>query len=699
MKNNYSILKNKKIAPVLLTLTLAGNAVLGSAPMTALAADDATEKEEIVYGILDGSGHVNGVYVVNSFTANDVTDYGTYKNIKNLTTTDQITSDGDRITFHTDASKIYYQGDLESKEIPWNIDIHYKMNGTEYTPEEIAGKSGKLEITISITQNNKCDNSFWDGYALQASLSLDSKKCTNIVSENATIANVGSKKQLSYIIMPGKGADISITADVTDFEMDSISINGTKLNMNFDLDNDELLDKVTEIQDAIKELKDGSTDLHDGSKDLSSGTKSLYDGTVSLQDGADTLNDGMQTLNDGIQTVQTALDTLNSQSDTLTDGSSEVLEALETIQSSLKEVNMNTKDLETLSSASTQINTGIGSLVKGLKSMDKNIDSYYKALSAAGISDINDYVSKHNQAIAALSITDTQRALYQAYVSSGSIGVMRKLSALVQSGDTEATALYQQYVEAGNDAVIITTYVETAGKLVNIEMLLKGDISYIQGSNQLISGIHSVLDQDKGELMKGALSLQKNYKTFDTNIQALTKSLSSLAENMKTLKTGIDTLVTNYKKLDHGMAEYTNAVAAITDGYEDICKGASDAASGTSDLYSGTKDLVDGALELYNGSKDLKDGTKELKDGTEEFYDKTENMDTEITDTIDDTIDELTGKNVETVSFVSEKNTNVDSVLFVIKTPEIAIPEEEEVVVEEEEHQGFIQKFLNLFQK
>ena len=135
----------------------------------------------------------------------------------------------------------------------------------------------------------------------------------------------------------------------------------------------------------------------------------------------------------------------------------------------------------------------------------------------------------------------------------------------------------------------------------------------------------------------------------------------------------------------------------ITKGYNRICKGSYSVGNGTSALYNGTTDLVEGAFDLYNGSKDLTEGTKELTDGTHEFYSETEDMDTKIPDTIDDTINELTGKNIETISFVSDKNTNVDSVLFVIKTPEIKIPEVEELVVEEEEEPGFGKKFRKLF--
>lgn len=630
-----------KILPVTLSITLVGNLALAGSPVTAYAAEEASKKEEVVYAMLESSGDVNGIYVVNSFSGGDIVDYGTYTNIKNLTTTDTITTEGNRITVHTDAKKLYYQGDLATKEIPWNIAIQYYIDGKEYSAEEIAGMSGKLEISIDITQNQNCNASFWNGYALQATLTLDTKKCSNIVAENATIANVGANKQLSYIIMPGKGANLTITADVTDFEMDAISINGTKLNLSLDYDDSELTDRVNELKDAISDL----------------------------DDGADKLSDGADSLNDGISAMQEALNTLNGESDTLTDGSAQIKEALTEIQDALSNVSMDADSLTELSKASTQIKTGIDSLVTGLETVDNSIDTYYNSLSAAGLSDINDYVNKHNQAIAALNISNTQRTLYQEYVSAGDAGVLKKLGELVQGGDKEALSLYEQYQKSGGDATVIQSYLTTAGKLITIETLLTADISYIQGSNTLIGGIDGALDKEQGELMTGATTLQDSYATFDSTIQALTTSLQSLSKNMTTLKSGIDKLVKNYKKFDSGLNKYTDAVAEIVTAYDAI--------------YDGSLDLANGASELY--------------DGTTEFHTETESIDTEISDTIDETIDELTGKDVETVSFVSEQNTNIDSVLFVIKTPAIEVAETETTVVVEEQPLSFWEKFLKLF--
>lgn len=691
-------MKQSKNISKVIALTLTGTLLFSQRSIISFASD-ASQKEEVIYCMLDNNGEVTGLYAVNSFAGGDIVDYGTYTNIKNLTTTDEISVDGDKITLHTDASKIYYQGDLESKEIPWTISIRYLLDGQEYAPEELAGKSGKLELLISIKENPACDARFFNGYALQAAVTLDTTICSNITADDATIANVGSDKQLSYIILPGKGAEINISADVTDFEMDEITINGMKLNLSMDMDESQITDKVSELQDAVTTLNDGANDLDEGASKLKDGAKSVYDGSTALNSGIASLQEGVTSLNSGIQTIQTALTTLDSQSASLNTGSEEVLSALKKIQTSLSSVSTDTEDLSKLVTASSQISEGIDSLVGGLQTMDGNIGTYYSTLAAAGVTDINDYIAKHNQAISALNITTTQRTLYQSYVSGGAEGAIQKMTELAQNGDAEALSLYEQFAAAGNNPAVITNYLTTAGSLISAETLLQADIAYINGSNTLISGIDGALDSTNGQLMKGALSLQSNYKEFHKNIEALKKTLTSLNTNMTTLKEGIDTLVKNYSTLDSGIHSYTGAVGEILKGYNTLYQGSQTLTSGTNALVSGTKTLVDGTLELYNGSSDLKDGTKELTDGTKEFHSETKDMDTEISNTIDDTINELTGKDVETVSFISEKNANISSVLFVMKTPAIEIPEVEETQETTQESLSFMDKFLNLFRR
>ena len=158
-------------------------------------------------------------YVVNSFKGGAVIDYGNYSSVKMLNTCDPIKQDRDAITFSSSAKKAYYQGNLDNAEIPWNISLRYYLDGEEYSADEIAGKSGALEIRFKITENTSCSGTFYDDYALQASFTLDTEQCGNISAPGATLANVGSKKQINYTILPGRGIDTAISADVTNLDV------------------------------------------------------------------------------------------------------------------------------------------------------------------------------------------------------------------------------------------------------------------------------------------------------------------------------------------------------------------------------------------------------------------------------------------------------------------------------------------------
>ena len=645
----------------IIAVAMAG-AICGSTAFSSisLAATKSSEKEEVIYANLTSSGDIEKIYAVNIFEDKDIVDYGVYETVKNMNTMDKINYSNGKITIQNSEDKLYYQGVMkQNTQMPWTIKVRYKLDGVEYAPSELAGKSGKLEISISIKENKNCKKNFFENYALQTVVQLDTNLCENIKSDEATMANVGGLKQLTYTILPGNEKDIKITTDVTDFEMSEIQVNGINLNLGLDkdsIDTSSLTGELDKLKDAVNDLDDGANELNDGAKKL---------------------DDGAVTLTDGIKTIQDGLDQLNSKSSSLTSGSSEVLSALKTIQSSLNNVSTSSKDLKQLSSASTSIKSGIDSLVKGLKTVDSSIDTYNSSLKKAGLNSASELAQKNKQAISALGITSTQRKLYSAYTSGGSQAVSAELAKLAQAGDSEAVALYKQ-VSAGNtDAV--TQYVQAAGKLISVETLLKADASYIEGSSKLINGIDAQMSTSSSQttLMSGAVSLQTNYKKFDASIQDLVSSLNNLMANMTQLKNGINKLTDNYATLDSGIKEYTSAVNKITNGY--------------SKVYEGALDLVSGTHSLYKG-------TTELTDGTGEFKGETSDLDSKVDDEVDSMIDNFAGGDFEVESFVSDKNTDVDSVQFVIKTEAI---KKEEVKVEEEktEELNFWQKLLNLFRK
>ena len=339
-----------------LAVMLAASMLL-SAPMTAFAAEEEnTPKQEVVYVNLNHDGSVSDIYVVNIFDLDQkgqIVDYGSYTALRDMTSTAEVGYDNGKVTIDADAGKLYYEGTLDSKVMPWKFDIHYYIDGKEYSPEEIGGKSGALKITMTVRKNDECSGSFFEDYAVQASFTLDTNQCSNIIAEGATQANVGKNKQLTYTILPGKEEDILITADVQNFEMPSIAINGVSMSLNVEVDDEELMDQVYELLDGIKklddgagdikdgvdevqdgvendlqsgvtELNDGAGELHAGASDLRDGGVDLNDGAFDLKDGVQQLDDGLNKLDDGILQVDEALRELDSNSDTLTKGSAEV---------------------------------------------------------------------------------------------------------------------------------------------------------------------------------------------------------------------------------------------------------------------------------------------------------------------------------------------------------------------------------------
>lgn len=608
--------KNKKIVAAL----LAGTMILTSVT-PAMAETAPSSKEEVIYVNLTSGGSVKDMYAVNIFDDKNITDYGDYLSVELLNTTDNINQNGDEITFSSSADRVYYKGKMKSTIMPWNISIKYYVDGKEYAPEEVAGKSGKMEIYFKVSKNEAYDGSFYDAYALQASFTLDTEIAKNITASDATLANVGKKKQLTYTILPGEGIDTVITADVTDFEMDAASINGIPLNMNIQVNDADLMNKVDELLGGIEDLDNGADELNSGVNRLSDATRD------DLQPGVNQLNDGMKDLNDGVLKIQDGLDELNSKSYELTSGSAQVLSALNTINSQLN--SQEQKDsISQLVSGSAGIKDGISNLTGKLGELQAGV-SYAKfmdVLAAEGLSD---------EAISQLELSNTQ------------------IAGMLESSNPVA-----------------------AGTILKNNQIIEGLKS---GINQYLTTVNTNITA----LYQGAQSINTEYAKLDAGIRSLAVSVQQLAD-------GVNQLVSEYGKLDKGVNEYTEGVAKVIAGYSQIV-------TGTSDLLSGSGELRDGTAELVNSIAELYDGTSQLKDGTGEMRDETDGMDTKITDKIDEMVNGITGGNYELVSFVSEKNTNVKAVQFVIQTESVQIKEADEATPVVEEKLNFWQKVLKLF--
>lgn len=696
-------------------------------------------KEEVIYANLNTDGSLAESYVVNIIMPENgvVSDYGDYSAIRSMNTTDKLDYSGDSISANTSAEKIYYEGTLKDSHLPWNISIKYYLNDKEYTAEEIAGKSGKARIAISIRKNPNQSGSYFDDFALQMSLTLDTAKHKNITANGATIANVGANKQLTYTILSGTEKEIEITSDVTDFELTGISINGIHLALDIDVDDDELLDQINELLDAISELDEGAQELEDGAGEISDGTNTLSDnapslaegvdslltgsrtlnskmgdavdgarelrnGAADVKDGAISLNDGASELNDGVLLIQSGLDTLNSKSSELTDGSAAVQSALGKIAQGVNGISVDTSQIDLLTSSSSSIQTAIGNISGGVSALNTAINSsaYKQAMAANGL-DV-DYIMVQNS-----STADT-------------------INAASESLSSAAQTLY-----ATGDAELISVADQISGAAGNLSILP----ALLSANNAAISGACTYLDTVNGsivQLQSGISSLNSQYSTFHSGVTSLASSVKGMTGSLYTLQSGINELLNEYSSLDSGLREYTSAVAELVVGYVGIVNGSGALLSGSYalksgsiSLYAGTVELLDGMIQLYSATGTLTDGTGQLsnstaelvvgvsslrdgastlysgsttlREGTNTLNEETENADAEIENKIDEMLGGLTGNSNGVQSYTSDKNGKIKSLQFVIKTPAIEIPEETLPEAEKVPEPGFWDKLKGLF--
>lgn len=783
----------KRVLPIVMSITL-----LMTSSLQVYAEETPSEKEEVIYINLKTDGQVKDIYAVNIFGEGDVTDYGDYSSVKMLNTTDPISQTGDRITFSSSTDRIYYEGKMNQTTIPWDISLRYFIDGKEYSAQDIAGKNGELEIRMSVKENKACKGTFFDDYALQASFTFDTEKVADIRTENATVANVGSDKQYTYTIMPGKEKDITITAEVTDFEMDAVAINGVRLNLDVEVDEDELLDKIKEFQDAIEELDDGSLemkdgvtelkdsveddlqsgvdDLVDGADELRDGAVELKDGTLELQDGAkdmkagtEELYDGAVSLDDGISEIESGLKKLSDNSSELTEGSAKVKAALLEIQTKLQQGTVSTEDLTELVNASAQVKQGISDAYAGVCQIEQmaTVEAYEQVMTAQLIEvgvlqegasfTLAGLKTQNQQMISALgggqTYTVTRMVTTTSESKSAEDGDNEEESILENNTDEVENTTKNGEESISGNSVDNTEEMEEEDEDIEEEDNQQAGsftkycnpnarngvdystiIALLQMNNANIDGISTYLTNinqglkvlEQGEDGHGGLkALNQSYAQFDTEIQNLALGLGDMASGMSELQKGIDMLVTEYDKLDKGINEYTKGVSSaksgsgeLKDGSSKLLEGADELKEGGNSLYDGVGELLDGVMEFYDATGTLKDGTGELdegvqellsaiitlydgtgemKDGTGELRDETKDMDQEIQDEIDELLETITGDDGEVVSYVSDQNTNVTSVQFVIQTEAIEMEEAEPVEEEVEENLTFWQKFLRLF--
>lgn len=642
--------------------------------------DNDADKDESVYLISDANGNVNKTIVVDHLKNKDkkdtLEDASNLSDIENVKGKEKFTQSGDKLTWQAGGKDIYYQG-TATEEPPVTQKVTYYLDGKEISPEDLAGKSGKVKIRFDYTNTTSYTETV---NGEKQTVSVPFAAVTGLVLgdgfENIEVTNGkaevsdSSSVVLGYAL-PGlkdslgiKDGDLDgdvnipeymeMTADVKNFSMPAAMtfvVNASDYVSTDGID-------TSDLDDMINDLKDASTQLQDGSKTLAEGTDTLADGLSTLQSklgtfasGVGTLKSGLKTYTDGVSTLSGGLNTLGnstgalvSGADKLNSGAGQLASGSATLKDGLKSY---TDGANGLAKGASDLDAGIGTLAEKSGTL---VDGATKL--DDGASQLSASASSINEGIKSLDtglktpLTDKEKAGYQAAAKDS---VDKQFSnpdneANYENTKAKASGVYYETMTSDDS-------VKQAVQLLKNDSDLMNMINATVGATVETAIKDSVLDlasKDTATIkktynnspklqqsVKEVLNLPQTIPDYDALVSAIvdqklndmaTKVMEGVANNSKdkvgeavadAAKTGAENAAQSavITGIESAKSNVSSQINAKQENGYSLVTGADALSTGASSLANGTKSLVNSIPTLTGGIKQLKDGSSQLNAG------------------------------------------------------------------------------------
>lgn len=475
-------------------------------------------------------------------------------------------------------------------------------------------------------------------------------------------------------------------------------------------------------------LASGLSDLKDGIVQYGQGLSSYVDGVAQLGSGSDQVLTGFRQFTDG-------LDALKVNGDSLSSGSSDIAAALAQMaalmsggqtpdsgsaaqlsdlvsgsQAFYEGLKATSEGLTAITGPLTETSAGLAGLSSGLTDAAEALPNIAEGLnqSNAGFSNLLDsFVIPApvvgSELSAQLGLRDPGNPDVQillGYIEGSSAETSGRLSAL-KSGLGDLLTGYQN-LSSGLDSAAsgISTAASNLATLseglieisTNLEALNTGLTTLVSSYSALNDGIAALASQleQLPQLAAGISTLSSEYASFDTGLKAYVDGVSQLAS-------GTDGLDTGLSALNSGISQLSSPGTSLKDGADDLSRGAASAAEGVTAYSKGVQALAGGLIQYKDGMQSYSNGIADYASGTQLFEDSIKDIDTKIEESMNAEIEKMVGGEFTLKSFTSPQNAAINSVQFVLMTPEIVAPAEAEAAPESEVQESFWDRLLGLF--
>lgn len=642
--------------------------------------DNDADKDESVYLISDANGNVNKTIVVDHLKNKDkkdtLEDASNLSDIENVKGKEKFTQSGDKLTWQAGGKDIYYQG-TATAEPPVTQKVTYYLDGKEISPEDLAGKSGKVKIRFDYTNTTSYTETV---NGEKQTVSVPFAAITGLVLgdgfENIEVTNGKAEVSDSSSVVLGYAlpglkdslgikdkdldGDVNIpeymemTADVKNFSMPAAMtfvVNASDYVSTDGID-------TSDLDDMINDLKDASTQLQDGSKTLAEGTDTLADGLSTLQSklgtfasGVGTLQSGLKAYTDGVSTLSGGLNTLGnstgalvSGADKLNSGAGQLASGSATLKDGLKSY---TDGANGLAKGASDLDAGIGTLAEKSGTL---VDGATKL--DDGASQLSASASSINEGIKSLDtglktpLTDKEKAGYQAAAKDS---VDKQFSnpdneANYENTKAKASGVYYETMTSDDSVKQAVQLLKNDSDLMNminatvgatVETAIKGSVPDL--ANKDTATIKKTYNNSPKlqQSVKEVLNLPQTIPDYDALVSAIvdqklndmaTKVMAGVANNSKdkvgeavadAAKTGAENAAQSavITGIESAKSNVSSQINAKQENGYSLVTGADALSTGASSLANGTKSLINSIPTLTGGIKQLKDGSSQLSAG------------------------------------------------------------------------------------
>ena len=608
--------------------------------------DNDADKDESVYLISDANGNVNKTIVVDHLKNKDkkdtLEDASNLSDIENVKGKEKFTQSGDKLTWQAGGKDIYYQG-TATEEPPVTQKVTYYLDGKEISPEDLAGKSGKVKIRFDYTNTTSYTETV---NGEKQTVSVPFAAITGLVLgdgfENIEVTNGkaevsdSSSVVLGYAL-PGlkdslgiKDGDLDgdvnipeymeMTADVENFSMPAAMtfvVNASDYVSTDGID-------TSDLDDMINDLKDASTQLQDGSKTLAEGTDTLADGLSTLQSklgtfasGVGTLQSGLKTYTDGVSTLSGGLNTLGnstgalvSGADKLNSGAGQLASGSATLKDGLKTY---TDGASQLNTGLNQLNDNTGSLATGVTSLNDGAKTLSDGINAAnkGAAGVSAGAAQLKTSIDTAKTGADSLAAGAKQVDEGVGQLTQSLSDMPETIKTNINKFLESLNELNVGTLFKTLgYIDT-DKITADNVSAAADAA-VNNAGDIIDALTNMQNQNPSATYNQILVGLSQGKGAVSVYSAVNQSVTDSAYTVQALKDGSAKVSDGASSLDAGLGRLSDGASELSSGASDLAKGTTQLATGATELQTGTQSLADKLPELTKGITSLVNGSNEL---------------------------------------------------------------------------------------